>query len=474
VTSAPPNLTSDVGPADGSPLRVSRRHILAAAGAAGAVLGAGLPMAADAAPADAGSSDRRHPEDAWRKMFVLNRDPLFMNVGTVGSPPREVLQTLHDQERLVAETALSAYHATFDDLRTSIAGGLGCDTDELFISGNTTDGICTVLAGLALNAGDEILTTNHEHPAANTPMAILRDRRGIVIRQVAMPIGNQQRAEDYVRLFEAAITSRTKVLLFSAPIFRTGTMLPIRMLAELAQRHGLVSVVDGAHIPGLFAYRYRELGVDFLAGSGAKWQCGPARTGVLYLRNKVLPQYNPNPLPVFWPTVSSTMSYPAGGLPPRTTTATASYDIAALLQDTGNPNLAQLNAFTKACQIWDGIGRATIEQYSIGLADHLKAAIADRWGVGALYCPMDDPRLRSALTAFNPFANPTDVLDPTKATTFVSQLLADHHITVRSTIVPVPTGPAHNPIRVSTHLFHNRADVDRFVNAAWQLSRTLA
>src|SRR5919198_673053 len=160
------------------------------------------------------------------------------------------------------------------------------------------------LPGIAQAAGDEVLTPTHEHPAVNTPLALLHNRRGVVTRRVALPVGDTQRAEDYVALFEAAITPRTKVLLFSAPDFRTGTMLPIRMLAELAQRHGLISVCDGAHVPGLFAFPYRELGVDFLAGSGGKWQCGPARTGVLYLRNKVLPAFNPNALPEFWPTIT--------------------------------------------------------------------------------------------------------------------------------------------------------------------------
>ncbi|MQA05810.1 MAG: aminotransferase class V-fold PLP-dependent enzyme [Streptosporangiales bacterium] len=75
-------------------------------------------------------------------------------------------------------------------------------------------------------------------------------------------------------------------MLFSAPTYKTGTMLPIKMLAELAQEHGLITVVDGARVPGMFAFGYRALGIDFFAGSCAKWQCGPAGTGVIYMRNK--------------------------------------------------------------------------------------------------------------------------------------------------------------------------------------------
>lgn len=446
---------------------IGRRRLLVSAGAAGVAL-AGLPAQASAG----GSAD---DGESWRHLFVLDRDPLFMNVGTVGSPPREVLRTESRELERVAREAASNYHGTFDDIRGQIAPGFGADPDELFLSGNTTDGIGTVLAGLALNAGDEVLTTNQEHPAVYTPLAILRNRRGITVRRVTLPVGDAQRAEDYVALFEAAITSRTKVLLFSAPIFRTGTMLPIRMLAELAQRRGLITVVDGAHVPGLFSYRYRELGVDFLAGSGGKWQCGPARTGILYLRNKVLPGFNPNPLPEFWPTITSTQAYPDAGLPPRSSTPVASYDIAALLQDVGNPSLAQMAGFAKACQMWDAIGRQRIENHSVGLATRLKQAIVERWGVGALYSPVTDARLRSALTGFNPFANPADAMDKSKADTFVARMLAEHRITIRNTIVPVPGAPStHYAMRVSTHLFHRRQDVDRFADAAWRLSQAMA
>jgi selenocysteine lyase/cysteine desulfurase len=456
---------------------VGRRGFMMAIVATGAALGMPLQrpaLAADAAglPHDLSTSS---PKD-WRRLFVLDRDPLFMNVGTVGSPPRAVLGVLEDEQRLVARTALSDYHFTFDDLRGRIGAGLGADSDEMYLSSNTTDGVCAVLAGLALREGDEILTTNMEHPAAATPMTILHDRRGVVINRVALPVGSHQRAEDLVSLFERAITSRTKVLLFSAPVFRTGTMLPIRMLADLAQRHGLTSVVDGAHVPGMLALSFRELGVDFLAASGAKWQCGPARTGVLYLRNKVLPQFNPNPLPELWPSVTSSMTYPSsGGLPPRTTTATASYDAGALLQDQGNPNLAQLSALATACQMWDAIGRRRIQDYVLGLTAQLKQRIAERWGSAALYSPMDDPRLASAMTAFNPFANPKDVLDLNKANAFVARLHDQEHITVRNVIVPVISSPTpHYPIRVSTHLFHDVRDVERFVASAWRLSRAMA
>lgn len=472
--------------ADAASAGPSRRGLLAAFGASGAALALSTATVAHAAdaPAPPPNGDAYYPEplppvrpdqpQTWRELFVLDRDPLFMNVGTVGSPARVVLDALKDEQNLVAHTAFSDYHYTFLDERTRISAGFGCDADELFLSGNTTDGVGTVLAGLDLAAGDEVLTTNHEHPAVYTPLSILRNRRGITVRQVPMPIGNAQRAEDYVTLFESAIGPKTKVLLFSAPIFRTGAMLPIRMIAEMAQRHGLITVVDGAHIPGMFAYTFRELGVDFIAGSGGKWQCGPARTGVLYIRNKVHAAFNPNPLPTFWPTVSSSQNYPAAGLPARSSTETASYDIAGIFQDTGNPSLAQIRGLDTACALWQEIGRQNVQDYILGLSDRMKTGLAARFGVDRLYSPVDDTRLHSALTTFNPFITASDVMTPAKASEFVTRLHDEYHITIRTTIVPVAgAAAAHNVIRVSTHLFHDAHDVDRFVDSAWRLAQEM-
>jgi selenocysteine lyase/cysteine desulfurase len=458
---------------------VSRRAFAGLLGGGAVTVGLGTlaaPTALAATPSTAGAASAALPPpsskgywDAVRRLFVLDRDVLFMNVGTVGSPPREVLETVDRVHREVAVGAIAAY-SDFADVRAVAARGYGCDPDELVISHNTSDGMSKIVAGLALKEGDEILTTNHEHSGGNVPMALARDRHGVVIKRVALPVGNDQRAEDYVELFRRAITSRTRVLLFSAPTYKTGTMLPIHMLARLAQDHGLTTVVDGAHIPGMMAYDFHELGVDFLAGSAAKWQCGPGGTGILYIRNKVLSRHNPNPLPQFWPVVSS--GYPGeGGRPARTDGPTESYDIAADLQRVGNGSLAVMAGVGNACEVWDRIGRQRIQEHVLGLSGYLKELIAERWGVKSLYSPKDDPRLVCALTSFAPFRDAGDVHDARKTATLVSRLKDEHGIVIRTSDFPViGSSRNHQTVRVSTHLFHQKGDVERVVDALWRLS----
>ena len=456
---------------------VDRRGFLRLGGATAITVGAvslGLTPTASAATPVA-TATRAAVATGWpavEAMFMLDPKVLFMNIGTVGSPPREVVDLVDAKHREIARGAIAGY-SDFLDVRRVAAAGYGCDPDELVISHNTSDGMSKILAGLDLSEGDEILTTNHEHPGGLVPMALARDRHGVVIRKVDLPVGNDQRAEDYVALFEKAITARTKIMLFSAPTYKSGTMLPIKLLANLAQSHGLTTVVDGAHVPGMMAYNFHELGVDFLAGSAAKWQCAPGGTGILYIRNKVLSEHNPNPLSRFWPVVSS--SYPEmGGVPPRSTGPKETYDIAKYLQSVGNGSLAIMTGVKRSCEIWDEIGRKRIETYILGLSAQLKAAIADRWGVKSLYSPKDDPRLVSALTSFNPFQDPADVYNKPKSDAFVVRLKDEHSIVVRNIDPPIAGQTARPyPLRISTHLFHQSDDVTRLVDAMWQVSRTM-
>ncbi|WP_309127619.1 aminotransferase class V-fold PLP-dependent enzyme [Microbacterium sp.] len=454
---------------------VSRRSALQLFGAGAGALGLGAlgiasPAAASATPAVVPAANDAAYWSKVERMFTLDKRVLFMNVGTVGSPPRQVLDVVDAVHRQVARDAEAAYSA-FDDVREVIAKAHGVDTDEIAITHNTSDGMAKVLLGLNLREGDEILTTNHEHSGGDTPLALVRDRYGVIIKRVELPVGDDQTAEDYVELFRAGITARTKVIMFSAPTYLTGTMLPIKLIAKLAQDHGITTVVDGAHIPGMMAYDFRDLGVDFLAGSAAKWQCAPGGTGILYIRNRVSAS-NATPLPEFWPMVSS--GYPRDesvDLRARN----ESQDIGRYTQTVGNGAKALNAGVKKAGEIWDEIGRQRIQDHIVGLADLCKELVAERWGVASLYSAKSDDRLTCALTSFNPFQSPGDVKNAEKSSAFVSRLLDEYGIEVRNTSLRViGDAAAHSPIRVSTHLFHQRTDVERFVDAAWKLSKLMA
>jgi isopenicillin-N epimerase len=274
-----------------------------------------------------GSPARRALFRLVKKAFVLDPRLTYMNVGTTGSVPRHVLKAYEENARLVARNPRENLGGS-GAMREALAPQFGCNADEIVISENTTAGMCFTLNGvtLGMEEGDAIITTNHEHSAGRAPMALLRDRRGVEIIPVTLPVGSSHTAQDYVDLFAPAITSARssgfvpKMLLFSAPTYVTGTMLPIRRLTDLAISEGIHTLVDGAHATGMFNLDLHALGIDFFAASGHKWQCGPGGTGIWYIRNQN--ESSPLPLPNFYPTYSSaygsgeTIPVPDGGREP--------------------------------------------------------------------------------------------------------------------------------------------------------------
>lgn len=436
---------------------------------AGALTAAALPLV----PKEAFAATTLHRMGEPNPAFVLDPKFLYMNIGTTGSTPAHILKAFDDYNREVARNPRETFGG-LNPLRTAIAPGFGATFDEIVMSYNTTDGMNKILAGVELRAGDEILTTNHEHPGGNGPMNILRRRHGVIVTPLALPVGNNHTAADYEALFAANIKPNTKAFVFSAPTYLTGTMLPFRRLARLAQQHGIMTIVDGAHATGMLNLNFHETGIDFWGCSGHKWQCGPGGTGILYIRNRVS-EFNPLPLFNFWPSNTNNTAFTG----PRTNANAATYGIGSLVQSIGNPNYPMLRAFAETCQYWDQIGRAAIEAHDLGLSLYLKQRIAAVWGAANLYSPMGDPELASALTSFSPFHTASVVLTPgaaataesTQSSTFVERLRTEYGIVVRNTSVPMIGSTAtHHPLRISTHLFHSRTDVDRLVAAMQDLT----
>jgi hypothetical protein len=226
-------------------------------------------------------------EGFWRNvnaMFPLNPARRFMNVGTAGSMPKVALDLFDTENRAKAAECLSGYTNLLAE-RTQVAPGFGVDPDELAFSANTSSGMCHALLGLQWNPGDVVVTTNHEHGGGETPLAIAVARYGIQIERVALPVGNNQSAQLYVALFDDRIRAlktagrRVRAMMFSAPTYKTGTMLPIAELMEVAKRHELISIVDGAHLPGMMAYNYADLGMDFMSAPATSGSAVPARPG---------------------------------------------------------------------------------------------------------------------------------------------------------------------------------------------------
>jgi selenocysteine lyase/cysteine desulfurase len=404
--------------------------------------------------------------DRIRKLFPLEAGAVHLNTGTVGAMPDAVLDVYNRVTQEWTGGLANIYPPSlYPEYRAAIAKDFGVDQDEMVICHNATEGISRIIAGLELGEGDEALTTTHECFSVLSNLNLVHNRHGLSVKKLTMPSGTEVRAEEVIDLFEAAITPRTKVMVFAAVTLFTGMTMPIRQLCELAQRHGVITVIDGALLPGMLDCDLRALGVDFLAGSGSKWQCGPLGTGLLYARNRVTPQHNPLPLPNFWPVISTW--YPLEGAPPPRSSSdlnSGSNNMGDYLQSAGSTSIGRAAALVKACEIWNAIGRQRIENYIMELGRYAKQRIAEHFGEDALYSPMYDLLLNSPLTSFNPFKDPEDAWNGHKFDVFADKLEKEHKIWIRWVEFDVPGSPRmHYAARLCTHLFNNHDDIDRAV-----------
>ncbi|HET6503028.1 MAG TPA: aminotransferase class V-fold PLP-dependent enzyme [Amycolatopsis sp.] len=420
------------------------------------------------------ASGRGLREASWediRKLFALTPGSVHLNTGTVGAMPYEVLDTVDRVTREWTGGLMDVYPpGMYPEHRAAIARAYGVDQDEMVITHNATEGVARVIHGLDLHEGDEVVTTTHECYSVLSNFNLLHNRHRITVKTITLPTGYDVRAEEIVELFAAAITPRTRVLAFAAITLFTGTMLPVRRLCELAHAHGLVTVIDGALLPGMLDCDLRATGADFISCSGSKFQCGPLGTGLLYVRNKVHPEHNPLPLPTFWPIISTW--YPMKGAPPpRTRTSVESDNLADYLQSAGSASIARGAALARACAMWDEIGRGRIERRIMELAAYARDRLAASFGTDRMYSPGADVRLASPLIAFHPFRRPEDAWNVKKFHAFVGRLEAEHRIWIRWTEFDVAGSPhQHYAARMTTHIFNSHEEIDRAIGIMVRLA----
>src|SRR5260370_30954996 len=138
-----------------------------------------------------------------------------------------------------------------------------------------------------MEAGDEVMMTGQEHPGGENPWQLKAKRYGIIVKEITLPrpIINRQQV---LGLINAYMTPRTKVLYFSHITTFSGVVLPAKELCKLARSKGIISAVDGAHVPGMMRLNLHELGCDLYSSSPHKWLQATKGSGFLYVREEVI------------------------------------------------------------------------------------------------------------------------------------------------------------------------------------------
>jgi selenocysteine lyase/cysteine desulfurase len=210
----------------------------------------------------------------FRAQFPVLERLSYLNSGTEGPVPRAAAETVHlriDLETDGGRCGRPYFEETMglrDRARAGYASVLGCDPSEVALTGSTTDGVNTVISGLDLRPGDEVLTTDQEHPGLLAPLARARVRHGIDVRVVPF-------AE-----IAGEVSPKTRLIACSHVSWVGGEVVDVPALVAT----GVPVLLDAAQALGAVPVDVRALGCAFYAASGQKWLCGPEGSGCLYVR----------------------------------------------------------------------------------------------------------------------------------------------------------------------------------------------
>jgi len=221
-----------------------------------------------------------------RDRFLLDPNVVFLNHGSFGACPREVLAAQRrwqdEMERNPVEFLGRRSAALLRQAREALGGWVGAPADELVFVPNATTAVNVVARSLDLRPGDEVLATDHEYGACEAAWQRVCAATGAVYRRVSVALPFER--GHFVHDLLAQATPRTRLVYASHIGSTTALVFPVAELCAAARARGLMSLIDGAHAPGQIDLDLDAIGADFYAANLHKWVCAPKGSGFLHAR----------------------------------------------------------------------------------------------------------------------------------------------------------------------------------------------
>lgn len=222
-----------------------------------------------------------------REQYIISEGLINLNNGSVGPQPIPVMQAFLEKYQY-ANQAPSYYiwnklNNDRGTVRERLAEKIGASANEVAICRNTTEALNTVIFGLQLSKGDEVVLTTSDYPFAMNAWRQREARDGIVLKWVQLDLPEEDE-EVIVNKFVAAMSDKTKVLHVTYIQNWTGQILPVKKLSEVAHANGAQILIDAAHAFAQQQHSVKEIGADYYATSLHKWLGAPFGTGFLYVK----------------------------------------------------------------------------------------------------------------------------------------------------------------------------------------------
>lgn len=219
--------------------------------------------------------------------WTLDPDVTFLNHGSYGACPREVLERQSALRSLLEREPVrfmqSRYEPLLEAARASLAAFVGGAREDLVFVANATVGVNAVLRSLDFGPGDELLTTDHAYNACANALAYVAGRTGakVVVAKVPFPLRDPGEVTAAVL---GAITPRTRLLLLDHVTSPTGLVFPVAEIVRAAEAAGVRVLVDGAHAAGMVPLDIGSIGASYYTGNLHKWTCTPKGAAFLHVR----------------------------------------------------------------------------------------------------------------------------------------------------------------------------------------------
>lgn len=217
--------------------------------------------------------------------FLLDPDVVYLNHGSYGACPRPVFEAYQSWQRELERNPVRFIGERLPGLMAEARGALGAylgvTGEDVVYFLNPTTAVKTVCQSLELGPGDEILTTNYEYPAMNDTWEFIAYRTGAryIHQEIPLPLRS---SADIVEALWAGVNERTRILFFSHIAAFTALTLPANELCRRARKAGILTFIDGAHVPGHIPLDLSALDADIYVGACHKWMCAPKGAGFAY------------------------------------------------------------------------------------------------------------------------------------------------------------------------------------------------
>ena len=224
-----------------------------------------------------------------KQAYTVSPQVLNLNNGGVSPQPLVVQEAVERYNRLSNEAPSYYMWQILDQgrepLRAELADLAGCSPEEIAINRNSSEALETVIFGLRLQAGDEVVLTKQDYPNMINAWKQREKRDGIVLRWLNFEFPIEDK-DAIVREFANAFTEKTKVVHITHLINWIGQLLPAREIALEAKKRGIEVLVDGAHSFAHFVFKIPDLECDYFGTSLHKWLCAPFGSGLLYVKKE--------------------------------------------------------------------------------------------------------------------------------------------------------------------------------------------